>query len=52
MHGLRRTYATKLYEEGISLNTISEMLRHSSIEETLKYISKEALRKSKYRELG
>ena len=43
LHGLRRTYATVLYESKTSLETISKLLRHSSLEETLKYIDVEAI---------
>jgi site-specific recombinase XerD len=38
-HNFRRTFATTLYENGIDLMTIKEMLGHSSIETTKKYVT-------------
>ncbi len=37
-HCTRRTYASKLLDKGISINQISLLLGHSSIETTLKYL--------------
>ena len=51
LHGLRRTYATMLYEEGTSLEIISRLLRHSNLEETVKYIDTKAIDETLKREV-
>jgi integrase len=37
-HGLRRSYARRVYDAGVEINRIRENLGHSSIQTTLGYI--------------
>lgn len=37
-HDLRRSYATNLLRKGIDLKTVAELLGHSNINTTSKYI--------------
>ncbi len=36
-HSLRRTFATKLFEEGVELLTVSKLLGHTNLETTKIY---------------
>ena len=39
VHALRHTYATRLFEKGVDIKVISELLGHSSTEITYKVYS-------------
>lgn len=41
LHRLRKTYATKLHENGTSPRTLMSLLRHSSLETTLRYLAEQ-----------
>lgn len=43
-HALRRLYATTMYEAGVDIVTVSRLMRHSSVETTMRYIRQDRRR--------
>ena len=50
-HDLRRTFGTRLLEKGTNLRVIQELLAHSSLSVTERYLSIEAGEKSSHLKL-
>lgn len=49
-HALRRLYATTMYEAGVDIMTISRLMRHASVETTMRYINQD--RRRDYEAIG